>query len=210
MDLNKTVENLQKNRMNAIIVETKEEVLPLLAQLLPKGGVVTHGGSVTLEQCGIPEMLRQGNYQYLDRTAVADPMEVYQKGYGADIFLSSSNAITENGELYNVDGNSNRISALCFGPKKVIVIAGINKIVKTLDDAILRVKTIAAPRNAARLKCNTYCSKTGQCVSLLKKNPSMTDGCESDNRICRNYLISGAQRDPERITVIIVKENLGY
>ncbi len=210
MDLNKTTQNLQKNRMKTFVVETKVDALELLKQLLPEGGTVTHGGSVTLDECGVPNMLRNGNYQYLDRTAVPDPMEVYQKGYGADVFLSSSNAITENGELYNVDGNSNRISALCFGPKKVIIIAGINKIVPTLEDAIHRVKTVAAPKNAARLNCNTYCAKAGKCVSLLKENPAMTDGCGSDTRICRNYLISSAQRDPERITVIIVKENLGY
>jgi hypothetical protein len=177
---------------------------------LPAGGTVTHGGSMTLTECGIPEMLRSGDYQYLDRSAVSDPTEIYLKGYGADVFLSSSNAITENGELYNVDGNSNRISALCFGPKKVIIVAGINKIVPTINDAILRVKTVAAPMNATRLKCSTYCAKAGKCISLTKANPEMTDGCGSDSRICRNYLISGAQRDPERITVIIVKENLGY
>jgi L-lactate utilization protein LutB len=210
MDLNKTIKNLQKNRITPYVVDSKEGVLTLLRQLIPIGSTVTHGGSVTLSECGIPDMLRNGDYRYLDRTAVADPMEVYQKGYGADIFLSSSNAITEDGELYNVDGNSNRISALCFGPKKVIIIAGINKIVPTLDDAIVRVKSIAAPQNARRLNCNTYCAKEGKCISLVKGSRRMTDGCGSDTRICRNYLISGAQRDPERVTVIIVKENLGY
>lgn len=210
MDLNKTVENLQKNRMKTFVVESKDDVPELLKQLITDGSTVTHGGSVTLEECGIPSMLRNGNYHYLDRSTVSDPTEIYQKGYGADIYLSSSNAITENGELYNVDGNSNRISALCFGPKKVIIIAGMNKLVPTLDDAILRVKTIAAPKNATRLNCNTYCAKTGKCISLLKEKPDMTDGCDSDTRICRNYLISSIQRNPERIIIIIVKENLGY
>ena len=210
MDLNKTIQNLQNNRMSTYVVDTKNEVIVLLKQLLPNGCTVTHGGSVTLQECGITDMLKNGSYRYLDRAAVADPMEVYQKGYGADVFLSSSNAVTESGELYNVDGNSNRISALCFGPKKVIIIVGINKIVPTLEDAILRVKTIAAPKNAARLHCNTYCAKAGSCVSLLKEKPAMTDGCGSNTRICRNYLISSAQCDPDRITVVIVKENLGY
>lgn len=210
MNLNKTVENLQKNRMNVIVVEDKNQVIQTLKELLPSGATVTHGGSVTLDECGIPDFLRNGDYQYLDRTQVADPMEVYQKGYGADVFLSSSNAITENGELYNVDGNSNRISALCFGPQKVIIVAGQNKIVATLEDAVKRVKTVAAPLNAKRLHCNTYCAKAGKCISLSKENSAMTDGCGSDTRICRNYLISTAQKDPNRITVILVKENLGY
>ncbi len=210
MNLTKTIENLQKNQMNVIVVENKNEALSTLTNIMPEGATVTHGGSVTLTECDVTTLLKNGNYQYLDRSAVADPMEVYQKGYGADFFLSSCNAITENGELYNVDGNSNRISALSFGPKKVIIIAGQNKIVPTLEDAILRVKTTAAPQNAKRLQCNTYCAKNGKCVSLSKENPSMTDGCSSEARICCNYLISAKQRDPSRITVIIVKENLGY
>lgn len=210
MNLNKTIANLEKNRMNVRVAENKEEALKILEQLLPIGGSVTHGGSVTLSECGVPQLLKNGNYEYLDRTAVANPMEVYQKGYGADVFLTSANAITENGELYNVDGNSNRISAICFGPKKVIVLAGVNKIVASLDDAIYRVKTVAAPLNAKRLSCDTYCAKFGKCVSLEKKDATMTDGCGAEKRICRNYLISSAQRDPERITVILIKENLGY
>lgn len=210
MNLNKTIANLEKNRMNVRVAENKEEALKILEQLLPIGGSVTHGGSVTLSECGVPQLLKNGNYEYLDRTAVADPMEVYQKGYGADVFLTSANAITENGELYNVDGNSNRISAICFGPKKVIVLAGVNKIVASLDDAIYRVKTVAAPLNAKRLSCDTYCAKLGKCVSLEKKDATMTDGCGTEKRICRNYLISSAQRDPDRITVILIKENLGY
>lgn len=210
MNLNKTIANLEKNRMNVRVAENKEEALKILEQLLPIGGSVTHGGSVTLSECGVPQLLKNGNYEYLDRTAVADPMEVYQKGYGADVFLTSANAITENGELYNVDGNSNRISAICFGPKKVIVLAGVNKIVASLDDAIYRVKTVAAPLNAKRLSCDTYCAKFGKCVSLEKKDATMTDGCGAKKRICRNYLISSAQRDPDRITVILIKENLGY
>lgn len=210
MNLDKTVQNLKRNRMQVMIAENRQGVTTLLAELMPEGSSVTHGGSVTLEECGIPHWLKEHNYRYLDRTAVADAREVYLSGYGADFFLSSSNAITENGELYNVDGNSNRISALAYGPQKVIVIAGINKLVPDLDAAVYRVKTVAAPRNAARLHCPTYCAENGKCVSLLKENPAMTDGCGSERRICRNYLVSGPQMNPQRITVILVKENLGY
>ena len=210
MNLENTIQNLQRNRMQVLVAENKEQVPALLEQLMPEGSSVTHGGSVTLSECGIPALLKSGKYNYLDRSAAADPREVYLTGYGADFFLTSSNAITENGELYNVDGNSNRISAIAYGPGKVIVIAGTNKLVKDLKQAAYRVKTVAAPKNAARLGCPTYCASKGKCVSLLKEDPDMTDGCDSPRRICRNYLISGPQLDPERITVILVKEDLGY
>ncbi|MBQ6946717.1 MAG: lactate utilization protein [Clostridia bacterium] len=208
--MNKVIENLHQNRMKTIVAENKQEVIEILRSIMPEGSRVTHGGSVTLEECGIPAWLRKNNYQYLDRTAVDNPREVYLSGYGADFFLTSANAVTENGELYNVDGNSNRISAIAYGPQKVIVIVGKNKIVPDITAAVYRVKSLVAPRNAARLHCPTYCAKNGRCVSLLKDNPMMTDGCSSDRRICRNYLISGPQMDPERITVILVKEDLGY
>ncbi len=210
MNLEKTIKNLEKNRMNVRVAENEAEALDILKALLPEGASVTHGGSMTLNELDIPAILKNGAYNYYDRTAVNDPRTVYLEGYGADFFLTSTNAITENGELYNVDGNSNRISAITYGPAKVIVIAGINKIVPDLTAAIQRVKTIAAPRNAKRLSCATYCAVNGKCVSLLNDSPSMTDGCSSPRRICRNYLISGPQQDPERITVILVKKTLGY
>lgn len=210
MDLNKTVAALRRNHMSVILAENKKQALTLLKELLPKGCSVTHGGCTTLAEIGGISLLKSGNYEYIDRTNAKNPYEVYQKGYGADFFLTSAGAVTENGELYNVDGYSNRISAIAFGPKKVIVIVGINKIVPTLSDAVYRVKTVAAPKNAARLHCNTYCAKNGKCISLLKSNPGMTEGCDSPDRICRNYLISSVQQDPERITVIIVNEPLGF
>lgn len=210
MDFNKTTKNLQKNRMNVRVAENKAQALSILAELLPEGCSVTHGGTVSLQEIGGIELLKSGKYTYLDRTAAADPREIYVKGYDADVFLTSANAITEDGELYNVDGNCNRISAIAYGPRKVIVIASENKIVPTLEDAYRRVKEIAAPKNATRLNCDTYCAKAGKCVSLLKENPRMSDGCDSPGRICRHYLISGPQRDPERVTVILVKESLGF
>ena len=210
MDLSKTIKNLEKNNMRVITADNRTQALQELKKLLPLGGTVTHGGSMTLAEVGVPELLKNGDYQYLDRTAVPDPREVYIKGYDADVFLTSANAVTENGELYNVDGNCNRISAISFGPKKVIVLVGKNKIVPTLEDAVIRVKRIAAPKNGVRLGCNTYCAKFGKCVSLSKENSTMTDGCASADRMCRNYLISGPQRDPGRVTVILINEDLGY
>ena len=122
----------------------------------------------------------------------------------------STNALTENGELYNVDGNSNRVAALLYGPKSVIVVCGINKIVKNIDEAIKRVKTIAAPQNTIRLGIETPCGKTGKCVSLRKENPELCDGCHGDTRICCNYVVSAQQRHIDRIKVIIIGEEYGY
>lgn len=210
MNIEKVVENLKKNNINAIVVSTKEEALNTLISLLPEGATVSHGGSVTLNECGVTNLLKNGKYNYLDRSAVEDPNTVYAQTATADVYLTSCNAVTENGELYNVDGYANRVSAIAFGPKKVIMIVGQNKIVPTLEDAVIRVKTVAAPKNAKRLNCNTYCAKVGKCVSLNQSNPSMTDGCESDARICRQYLVTGRQKTAERITVILVLEDLGY
>lgn len=208
MELQKVIKNLEKNNMHAIYLTDKAAALSWLQEELPTGAIVTHGGSMTLDQIGIIDLLKSGKYHYLDRTA--DAKGVYQKTVAADFYLTSANAITETGTLYNVDGNSNRVSAISFGPKRVLVFAGINKIVPTLEDAVKRVKTVAAPLNAKRLNCNTYCAQKGACVSLLNERPKMTDGCDSEQRICCNYLVSARQRCADRITVILIGEFLGY
>ncbi len=213
MNIEKTLENLKKNEMEAFFVKTKEEAKALALSMIPEGAVCASGGSVTLNELGILDELRAGNYEYLDRYAEGITQEgvaeVFRKSASCDVYLSSSNAITEDGELYNVDGNSNRVSSLLFGPKKVIFIAGKNKIVETLDDAIVRVKTVAAPLNAKRLGCKTYCAEKGHCKSL-DFGGSFASGCSSPQRICCNFTVMAKQRNPERVKVIIVDENLGY
>ena len=209
--IQKVIENLRKNRMAVDYVATKEEVLPLVRSLLPRGCIVATGGSKSLAEAGVMELLKSGDYQFLDRMAPELTPEQRQQvtldGGQADVYLCSSNAITEQGELYNVDGNCNRISAIAFGPKQVILVVGINKIVPDLNAAIARVKTIAAPLNTKRLNCETYCQKAGVCMGL---NGGMTDGCASPARICCNYLVSAQQRVPDRIRVILVGETLGF
>lgn len=169
---------------------------------------------MTLFETGIIDHLKSGRYDFLDRYAEhltrEQVLTIYRESFSVDTYFTSTNALTEAGELYNVDGNGNRISALQHGPKSVILVAGINKIVPDLDAAIHRVKTIAAPKNCVRLNCDTYCSKTGHCVSLNKENPKMTDGCSSDARICCQYSILSKQRNKDRIKVILVGEELGY
>ncbi len=209
--INKTIKALEKNNMVAYYVENSCKAKELVTSLIPENSIVSFGGSVTLNESGIMEILRSGKYKLLDRSAEgADVLKIYRDTFGADFYLTSSNAITQNGELYNVDGYGNRVTALTFGPKQVIVVAGINKIVKDLYDAILRVKTIAAPKNCVRLSKKTYCAECGKCVSLNRENPEMTDGCDSPDRICRQYVINAKQPKNDRFIVILVGESLGY
>ncbi|MDE5854851.1 MAG: lactate utilization protein [Ruminococcus sp.] len=210
--INKTGENLKKNNMEFYYAPTKDDVKEIVKSLINKGDVITNGGTMTMAECGLCELLESSEYQYLDRSKYApdEIPELYRKAFFADVYISSSNAITEEGVLYNVDGNSNRIAAIAYGPKSVIIIAGYNKIVKNLEQAEIRVKTDSAPPNCMRLDCKTYCAETGECISLSKADRQITDGCYGDGRICCNYLISAHQRHKGRIKVIIVGEELGY
>ncbi len=212
--INKALDNMRKNNMASYFCESSAEALTLVKSLIKKGAVVSHGGSVSLAETGITRLLSNGEYNYLDRNAPGltpeQVEEIYINTFSADVFLTSANAITQNGELYNVDGNSNRVAAILYGPKSVIVVAGFNKIVKDIDEAVLRVKNIAAPKNTVRLDCDTYCAKEQKCLSLNKSNSLIPDGCMSEQRICCNYVISARQRKKDRIKVIIVGERLGY
>ena len=211
MKIQAVMDALKKNGMEPYFVETKEEVVPLVQSLMQEGCTVSVGGSATLKETGVMELLRSGAYHFLDRAAEGITPEgvrkVYEETFAADCFLGSANAITEDGVLYNVDGNANRISAMTFGPKSVIVVAGVNKIVPDLNAAVRRVKTIAAPANTKRLSCNTYCREKGHCVAV---DGAMTDGCNSPDRICCSYSVLGHQRQVGRIKVILVNETLGF
>ena len=210
--MEKTKNALENNNMTAYTVKTKEEAADIVRSLLKKGDVIASGGSVTLNQCGITDIIKSPDYIYLDRNSVAPDKtaEIFRKSFSADVYLCSSNAITENGELYNVDGNSNRVAAIAYGPKSVIIIAGYNKIVRNIEEASNRVKKTAAPANTVRLQCATYCSKSGECAAFTKESQDITSGCSSDERICCNFLISAKQRHKGRIKVILVAENLGF
>lgn len=212
INIEKTLENLRSNNMEPYFVESGIEAVELAFSMIEKGATVGVGGSVTLNKLGVLDILRNGEYNFLDRYVTNDKAEIdsiFHKSLLADVYLTSSNAITENGELYNVDGTNNRVAALLFGPKSVIVIAGVNKIVTDLDEAQRRVKTIAAPLNCKRLNKKTYCAEKGICAALDGAG-CMADGCGSPDRICRNYVISGPQVQKNRIKVILVNEELGY
>lgn len=211
MDIKRVIENLEKNNYKPYFIENKNELIPLLKEIINPGETVSVGGSVTLNETGVLDFLRNGDYNFLDRYAPdADQDEIFRKSFFSDTYLMSANAVLEDGSLYNVDGYGNRVAALIFGPKSVIVIVGINKIVKSFDDAVERTKKIAAPLNTKRLNKETFCNLNGVCIATGSENPC--DGCMSDGRICCNYVLSGRQiaRLKNRIKVIIINEELGY
>lgn len=210
-----TIKNLNANNINAVYCETKADVISKVKDLLEDGAIISSGGSVSLVESGVWDLINKPCYNFLNRNrkgiTFEEQMQIYKQVIGIDYYFCSANAVTENGELLNVDGFSNRISAIAFGPKKVIMIVGINKLVKDLNEAFLRVKKVAAPKNCVRLGIDNPCVKLGHCVSLLKSdNPDFTDGCKTQTRICRNYLVSALQKDKGRITVILCGEELGY
>ena len=201
--LEKTRNALIKNNMETHIVENKEELNEIMTHLIKEGSSVNVGGSQTLFEAGIIDLLRdmpiQFNDRYTPNLTVEELENLHRQSFMADYFITSSNAITEDGLLYNVDGKGNRVAALTFGPKHVIVIAGINKIVPNLDAAIERVKNTVAPANAIRLNKETPCTNFGHCAD-----------CKSKDRICSHFLVTGRQATSGRITIILVKESLGY
>lgn len=211
--INLLMENLEKNNMQAFYAKTREEALAIVESLLKKGDRVTVGGSKSLADIGILNLLTKGSYIYLDRyDENLDSEEIYRQAFTCDSYITSTNALTMNGQLFNVDGHSNRVSAIAFGPKQVIVVAGTNKIVEDANEAILRVKEVAAPLNCKRLSKDTYCAKNGHCISIENKETKylLGAGCQSNDRICCSYLLSGYQRHKDRIKLIIVGLSLGY
>ncbi|HEX3026147.1 MAG TPA: lactate utilization protein [Clostridia bacterium] len=201
--IQKTIENLKKNRMGAFYCPTSKDAVKCARGLLKDGDVVTNGGSMTLREAGIIDLLKSGRYTYLDRDepglSPERKGEILRRAFSADCYFTSANAVTEEGELYCVDGNGNRIAAMIFGPRQVIVVAGYNKIVTDLHAAEDRIRSLAAPANAARLGLNNPCVKTGSCAD-----------CRLDSRICSIYTRFGHQSNDGRITVLLVGEELGY
>ncbi len=195
------LKNLEANNFQAAFTDTKEEALKLIKTMIPEGSYTASGGSVTLLESGIMDYLKSHTDYHEDR----------RDAYNAEFYLASANAITDRGEIYEVDGRSNRISAISFGPEKVILVVGINKLVSSLREAVERVKNIASPINAIRLARETPCVKLGKCISpLYSEDHIFAEGCLTSGCICSNALIMRHQTVKDRITVIIVGEELGY
>lgn len=201
--IRRTMAALKKNNIKPYYAETRGELRDIVRSLVKNDRLITAGGSVTLEESGVKQLLMtEFKGIYLDRSEGVTPEEVediLHKAFVSDTFFASSNAVTEEGELYNVDGRGNRVSAMIYGPKQVVLIVGVNKIVKDMDEAVRRVEQVAAPKNTKRMHSGTPCEVTGNCAH-----------CRSEGRICCSYVRMGQQRVRDRIKVIIVNENLGY
>lgn len=202
--IDKTIENLKANNFDAFFVKDNEQAIKLIDTFIKKDNEVTFGGSMTLFETGVMDYLKSRNDIVLyDRNKEGNTQEdivkIYKKAFTCDVYLTSTNAITTDGYLYNVDGNSNRISAMMYGPESVVVVTGYNKIVNNKEDAVLRVKNYVAPKNAQRLNAKTPCVATGRCHD-----------CKSPERICCNYAFFGKQRVKNRIKVIIIGQEYGF
>lgn len=199
------VEQLKKRSMGAAYVGTAKEAVDSICKMIPEGSVVALGGSVTIMQIGLLDALRRMNITLLDRYRAGitnDEVEAMAlQGMTADVLVTSTNAVTADGKLVNEDGKGNRVGAMIFGPKKVIVVAGINKIVGTADDGLKRIKEIAAPLNCIRLGVDTPCARTGFCDD---------DECHAPARLCSQIVIIESNRVKDRVHVVLVGEELGY
>lgn len=192
------IKGLKSRNMTGHYADSKEEALKLALELIPEGSTIAMGGCTSAHEIGLINALENGNYRYLDREKM-DAREGLMAAYDADIFLSSANALTDDGILVNIDGNSNRVSCIAQGPKKVIFIVGINKVSSDLDAAMKRARNVAAPVNAQRFDIKTPCKETGKCFN-----------CKSPDTICCQFLITRYSRHTDRIHVILVNENLGF
>lgn len=200
---NKVVDALNKNNFQAQFIENKEKAAQRLLELVPVQGSVGIGGSVTIGQLDVLDTLAaRGNevlYHHAPGLTPEHSLEIRKKQLTCDCFISSTNAITLDGKLVNIDGNGNRVSAMTFGPEKVIIVAGANKIVKDLDAALERIEMIAAPLNNKRLNMKNPCTTTGLCSD-----------CQSPSRICNVVTIMRKKPRLSNITVLVVGEALGY
>lgn len=195
----KIIKGLESRNMKGYYAKTKEEALKLALELIPEGAKVTNGGSFSIEEIGLLDAVKSGNYIYLDRNGATNKREIELASYDADVYMGSVNAISEDGVLVNIDGNSNRVSAYAYGPKKLVLIVGLNKVAMDADAAIKRARSEAATANVQRFGLTTPCTKTGACMD-----------CKSPDTICCQFLITRFSRHKDRIHVILVNDVLGF
>ncbi|WP_044915959.1 lactate utilization protein [Butyrivibrio sp. WCE2006] len=195
----KIIEGLKSRNMSGYYAKTKEEALGLALKLIPKGSSVTMGGAMSAHEIGLVDALQTPDYNFIDRDKAEDKRAAMLAAYDADVFLSSANAMTDDGIIINIDGNANRVSAIAQGPKKVIFIVGMNKVCPDVDSAMKRARNVAAPINAQRFGLATPCAKTGKCMD-----------CKSPDTICCQFLMTRYSKHEGRIHVILVDENLGF
>ena len=195
----KVIRGLESRNMKGYYADNREDALRLALELIPEKSSVTMGGAMSAHEIGLVEALKEGDYDFIDRDKAEDKRAAMLAAYDADFFLTSANAMTEDGVMVNIDGNSNRVSAIAQGPKHVLVIVGMNKICVDVDAAMKRARNVAAPINAQRFGLNTPCAKTGSCMN-----------CKSPDTICCQFLITRYSRHEGRIHVILVNDSLGF
>lgn len=198
----RVVSALESRNMEAYYVETKEEAVKKALELMPKGSSINMGGASSVKECGLYDAISNGDYEFYDRDKAATPEEgeeIARKAFSSDYFLGSVNAMSEDGVFINIDGYANRVAAYAYGPKHVLLIVGMNKVVKTEEDAMRRARNEAAPINAQRFGINTPCTKNGTCSD-----------CKSPQCICCQILTTRYSRIKGRFQIILVDENLGF
>ena len=195
----KVIRGLASRNMTGYYAKDAEEARRIALELIPEGASVTMGGGMSVHEIGLVDCLKAGNYNLIDRDACEDKRAAMLMAYDADVFLSSCNAMTDDGVLINIDGNANRVSAIAQGPRKVVFIVGMNKVCSDVDAAMKRARNVAAPANVQRFHLQTPCTKTGTCMN-----------CKSPDTICCQFLITRFSRHTGRIHVILVNENLGF
>lgn len=196
------IKGLKSRNMEGYYAETREEALSKALELMPAGSSIGWGGSMSIQEIGLKDAVCSGDYKTYNRDVCKDPAQKRQvelATYDSDFYITSTNAITEDGVMVNIDGNANRVSAIAYGPKNVIMIVGMNKTVKSVDDALSRARNEAAPINAQRFDLDTPCCKNGMCFD-----------CKSPDTICCQILITRFSKAPGRIKVILVNEDLGF
>ena len=192
------VKNLKSRHFDAFYCETAQEALAKALELIGEGSSVGWGGAMSAQQIGLFDALHAGNYRPIDRDKAPDRQQAMMDCFCADVFVTGANALSLDGEMVNIDGLGNRVAAIVYGPKKILVIAGMNKVCDTLEDAITRARTVAAPMNEQRFLGNTPCAVTGTCAD-----------CKSEQCICNQILITRHCRPVGRIQFILVGEELG-
>lgn len=201
--IKKAIMNLQKNNMAGFYIEKKQELLPLLSTMLVEGERIGCGDSVTLEETGVFDFLRSGNFTFYDKyqpqLTSEEKRNIYLKNFDTDTFFTGTNAVTIDGQLFNIDGNGSRVAPMIYGPKQVIIVVGVNKLVDTVEEAINRARQVAAPLDAKRLNKNTPCVKLGKCID-----------CKHEQRICNDFVLISRQFIKDRIKVIFINERYGY
>ncbi|MBR0374735.1 MAG: lactate utilization protein [Mogibacterium sp.] len=193
------IKGLASRNMTGYYAATKEDALAKALELIPEGSTVTQGGCMSSFEIGLIDVLKTDKYNFIDRDAAEDKRAAMLAAYDADVFLASANAITSDGVLVNIDGNSNRVSSIAYGPRKVVFIVSMKKICSDVDAAMKRARNVAAVANAQRFGIETPCTKTGTCMN-----------CKSPDTICCQFLITRYSRHTGRIHVILVGEDVGF